>query len=189
MKIWKDLFKIPNLLSLYRLFLGMVFPFLWKLGISHKILLILIGTAILSDTFDGNIARIFHQKTQLGKILDPLADKVFINTLFIILYLDNYISLFFLFVILVRDLAILLGGALLYFKYSYQTQLSPTYLGKTCTVFQLVFLFLYFIHLFIKPLNIFFLSIFSQLVIFFTLLSGFHYAFLFWKLSTKSPTI
>ena len=100
---WKDLVKIPNLLSLYRLILGLIFPFLWKLEIQDKILLILIGTAILSDTFDGNIARIFHQKTDLGKILDPLADKVFINMLFVLLYLNKNISLSFLSIILIAS--------------------------------------------------------------------------------------
>jgi len=184
---WKDLVKIPNLLSLYRLILGLIFPFLWKLEIQDKILLILIGTAILSDTFDGNIARIFHQKTDLGKILDPLADKVFINMLFVLLYLNKNISLSFLSIILARDIAILSGATLLYFKYPDQVKFSPTYLGKTCTIFQLIFLFLYFVHLFINPLNDLLISIFSQLVIFFTLLSGFHYAFLFWKSFTKSP--
>jgi len=184
---WKDLIKVPNLLSLYRLILGLIFPLLWKLKIQTQILLILIGTAILSDTIDGNIARILHQKTDLGKILDPIADKVFINMLFILLYLNKNISLNFLLIILIRDLAILSGAIILYFKYPNQINFRPTYLGKTCTVFQLIFLFLYFIHLFVKPINQFLISIFTQLVIFFTLFSGFHYTFLFWKSFIKSP--
>ncbi len=185
---WEDLIKLPNLLSLYRLILGLIFPLLWKIKLQTKILLILVGTAILSDTLDGNIARIFKQKTEIGKILDPLADKVFINMLFILLYLNKYISLSFLSIILIRDIAILSGATILYLKYPDQVRFTPTYLGKTSTAFQLIFLFLYFVHLFISPLNSFLISLASQLVIFFTLLSGFHYAFLFWKSFIKSPT-
>jgi len=184
---WKDLFKLPNLLSLYRLILGLIFPFLWLKKVQPKILLLLIGTAILSDTFDGNIARIFQQKTDLGKILDPIADKVFINMLFVLLYLNKNLSLTFLLIILGRDIAILSGATILFLKYPGQINFKPTYLGKTCTVFQLLFLFLCFINLFIKPIDEFFIFLFSYAVIFFTLLSGFQYAFLFLKSFTKSP--
>ncbi len=183
----KDLTKLPNILSLYRLTLGLTFPLLWKIKLPTKIFLILIGTAILSDSLDGNIARVFKQETDFGKILDPLADKVFINMLFILLYLNKYISFSFVSIVLIRDLSILSGAGLLYLKYPDQIRFTPTYLGKTCTAFQLIFLFLYFVHIFVNPLNSFLISLASQLVIFFTLLSGFHYAFLFWKSFVKSP--
>ncbi|MGC9141829.1 MAG: CDP-alcohol phosphatidyltransferase family protein [Caldimicrobium sp.] len=183
----KDILNLPNFLSLYRFILGLIFPFLWIKKISIKVLLFLIGTAVLSDTLDGNLARILKQKTDLGKILDPLADKVFINMLFVILYLNQNISLFFLLIIFLRDLSILIGGGILLLK-SYQTiDLNPTFLGKACTVFQLVFLFLYFFHLFIKPLNSFLIFGFTQIVIFLTILSGIQYGFIFYTNFTKSP--
>jgi len=184
----KEFLKIPNLLSLYRLFLGLIFPILWIKEINTKILLFLIGTAVLSDTFDGNIARIFKQKTDLGKILDPLADKVFINMLFFLLYLNKNIPLTLLLIIILRDLSIMMGAGFLLLKYSQAVNFSPTYLGKACTVSQLLFLFLYFLHLFIIPLNSTLISAVTQIVIFLTIVSGIHYGFLFYKSFRKFPT-
>ncbi|MEM1668963.1 MAG: CDP-alcohol phosphatidyltransferase family protein, partial [Thermofilaceae archaeon] len=85
MKLEKEIFKIPNLLSLYRLLLSLIIPILWIRGFSPKWLSLLIFSGVISDTLDGNLARILKQKTDLGKILDPLADKAFINMLFFLL--------------------------------------------------------------------------------------------------------
>lgn len=183
----KDFFNIPNLLSLYRLILGFVFPLLWIKKISSQTLLFLIGSAVLSDTLDGNIARLFNQKTELGKILDPLADKVFINMLFILLYLDKKISLGLVLLIIFRDLSILCGGILLLIKHQNLLILNPTFLGKASTVAQLLFLFFQFINLFIKPLNTILIFTMIQIIIFLTLASGLHYAFLFLKSYKTSP--
>jgi cardiolipin synthase len=183
----RDLLSVPNLLSLYRLILGLIFPFLWIEKVDTKILLFLIGTAALSDTLDGNIARIFKKKTDLGKILDPIADKVFINMLFFLLYLNKYISLELFLIIILRDLSILIGAGILFLKYSQEISFSPTYLGKACTVSQLLFLLLYFLHIFIKSLNTSLIFSITQIVIFLTILSGVHYGILFYKSFRKSP--
>ncbi len=183
----KDFLNIPNLLSLYRLILGLFFPFLWMKKVPSHIFLFLIGTAVLSDTLDGNTARLFKQKTELGKILDPIADKVFINMLFILLYLDKKIPLELIFLIIIRDIAILLGGIILFLKYKTFLYFNPTFLGKASTVFQLLFLFFQFINLFIKPLNRILIFTMIQIIIFLTLLSGIHYIFLFWKFLRGSP--
>jgi len=183
----KDFLSVPNILSLYRLFLGLIFPFLWIKRVDTKILLFLIGTAILSDTLDGNIARFFKQKTDLGKILDPIADKIFINMLFILLYLNKNISLTLVLIIIIRDITILTGALFLILKHPNQINFSPTYLGKACTISQLLFLFLYFLHLFIEPLKEFFISTITQIVIFLTITSGFHYMLIFYKSFKKSP--
>ena len=184
----KDFFSIPNILSLYRLFLGLIFPFLWVKRVDTKILIFLIGTAILSDTLDGNIARVFKQRTDLGKILDPLADKVFINMLFVLLYLNKNISLTLVLIIITRDIVILIGALFLLLRYSDQVNFNPTYLGKACTMSQLLFLFLYFLHLFIKPLKEIYIFLITQIVIFLTITSGFQYGLIFYKSFKKSPT-
>ncbi len=183
----KDFLSIPNILSLYRLLLGLIFPFLWIKKVDTLILLFLIGTAILSDTLDGNIARVFKQKTDLGKILDPIADKVFINMLFVLLYLNKNISLNLVLILIIRDITILIGALFLLLKYPNQANFSPTYLGKACTISQLLFLFLYFLHLFIRPLKEIYIFIITQVVIFLTITSGFHYGIIFYKSFKKSP--
>ena len=79
-KNWKrDFFKIPNILSLFRLLLIPVYAGLY-LNATEKYQYILAGTILtiscLTDMIDGKIARKYGMITTLGKILDPLADKL-----------------------------------------------------------------------------------------------------------------
>ena len=79
-KNWKrDFFTIPNILSLFRLLLIPVYAGLY-LNATEKYQFILAGTILtiscLTDMIDGKIARKFSMITTLGKILDPLADKL-----------------------------------------------------------------------------------------------------------------
>lgn len=75
----KNLFKgcltIPNLLSVIRIILVPVFAVLFTNG--HQVAaLIVLAVSGLTDFFDGKIARHFNQVSELGKILDPVADKI-----------------------------------------------------------------------------------------------------------------
>ena len=72
----KDIFTIPNLLSLLRLALVPVYATLY-LKTEHPLLAAMIfAFSCLTDLLDGYIARRFHMISNLGKILDPLADKI-----------------------------------------------------------------------------------------------------------------
>lgn len=78
----KDFFTIPNLLTYFRFLMVPVFLVLYLLGTyqENRVLTVLgiaaIALSSLSDMFDGMIARKFNQVTELGKALDPVADKV-----------------------------------------------------------------------------------------------------------------
>lgn len=79
-KNWKrDFFTIPNILSLFRLLLIPVYAALY-LNATEKYQYALAGTILtiscLTDMIDGKIARKYNMITTLGKILDPLADKL-----------------------------------------------------------------------------------------------------------------
>ncbi len=80
MRSIKWVWTVPNGLSLLRLALVPVFAALYLLSNQNPVLLYWsIGALILSglsDLFDGIIARRFHQVTEIGKILDPIADKL-----------------------------------------------------------------------------------------------------------------
>ena len=80
---WKT---IPNLLSFIRILLIPVFAVLFYNGhvIASVVVLALSG---LSDMFDGKIARRFNQVSNLGKMLDPIADKLTIATIAVVLFL------------------------------------------------------------------------------------------------------
>lgn len=117
----KELFDgcltIPNLLSLIRILLIPVFAVL--LIKDHFIAaIIVIIVAELTDLLDGKIARKFNQVSALGKLLDPIADKlsqISIVIVLIVKYWDNAIKYLFMFFI-VKELLMLIGGALLLSK-------------------------------------------------------------------------
>lgn len=117
----KNLFKgcltIPNLLSVIRIILVPVFAYLFLND--HQIAAII--TLVVSgstDLFDGKIARRFNQVSELGKILDPVADKITQITIAIILFISfrdaqssliNAFGWIFL-VFLIKEALMVLGG-------------------------------------------------------------------------------
>lgn len=117
----KELFTgwntIPNWLSFVRIALIPVFAILFVNG-QELIAVIVMIFAALTDLFDGKIARKYNQVSNLGKILDPVADKLSQVAIVIVLlysYWDNPIKyLFFFFVI--KELLMLLAGVLLISK-------------------------------------------------------------------------
>ncbi|MCM1115600.1 MAG: CDP-alcohol phosphatidyltransferase family protein [Clostridium sp.] len=105
---------IPNWLSFIRI---AAIPFFIVLFLKGKILaaVILMICAALTDLFDGKIARKYNQVSNLGKILDPIADKLSqmaIVVVLIVTYWDNAIKYLFMFFI-AKEVIMLLGGALL----------------------------------------------------------------------------
>lgn len=117
----KDLFKgcwtIPNLLSFIRILLIPVFAYLFYND--QKIAAVaVLAISGLSDTFDGQIARRFNQVSALGKVLDPVADKLTQITIAVMLLIDfrnaenNLIRAFgwvFL-VFLIKEAVMIIGG-------------------------------------------------------------------------------
>lgn len=78
--MWKKkIFTIPNILSLFRIILAVIFlDISVKFGIAEKrsTLLIILVISGITDFLDGQIARRFDMVSDLGKILDPIADKL-----------------------------------------------------------------------------------------------------------------
>lgn len=89
--LFKGCLTIPNLLSLMRIIIIPFFAVLFYKGeiVAALILLFISG---LSDFFDGKIARKFNQISALGKILDPVADKLTQITLAVMLYIEFRIA-------------------------------------------------------------------------------------------------
>ncbi|HEX3073179.1 MAG TPA: CDP-alcohol phosphatidyltransferase family protein [Ignavibacteriales bacterium] len=111
---FKELFTPSNLLSLLRLFLSIP---LWlsldKIGESYNyryITVLICLFAFVTDFLDGYLARRFNQITEMGKIIDPLADKVAMGVVVIKMYLLKELPEYYIFMILGRDLIIFLGG-------------------------------------------------------------------------------
>ncbi|MFP4527621.1 MAG: CDP-alcohol phosphatidyltransferase family protein [Candidatus Kapaibacterium sp.] len=109
MKQLKKIWTASNLLSISRALLAIPFGIAlwneaiwWTLGIGFA--------AGLTDYLDGRFAREFDETTELGKILDPAADKIFIAVAVVILLLMGRLPLWFVGLIVGRDLLIALGG-------------------------------------------------------------------------------
>jgi cardiolipin synthase len=96
-----------------------------------------IATAILAlsyitDILDGYIARRKNMVTELGKILDPLADKVTQLAVVIVLLLKGYIPAFVVIILLVKELIQISGG--IYIKIKLKAQMPPANIfGKIST--------------------------------------------------------
>jgi CDP-diacylglycerol--glycerol-3-phosphate 3-phosphatidyltransferase len=107
-RIW----TISNILSLLRL--GLAAPIITLLlrndPSDRPLVAALIVAAAASDFFDGLVARRLHQVTDLGKIIDPVADKVAIGGAAIALAILGRIPVWFLVAALLRDIVILSGG-------------------------------------------------------------------------------
>jgi cardiolipin synthase len=112
MKLSAELKSIPNMLSILRLILVPVFLLL-LLSDNYISALIVLAFASFTDWLDGQIARRFNQITQLGKILDPMADRLFIFATLIGLTLNGNIPWWLAVVIVLRDVLLAVGTPIL----------------------------------------------------------------------------
>lgn len=108
MALSKQEFNIPNALSALRLLLVPVFLYLLLTEQLVAALLVLLAAGA-SDWLDGYIARRFNQITQLGKILDPAADRLYIFATLIGLTVNGNIPAWLAIVVIARDVLLLLG--------------------------------------------------------------------------------
>ena len=108
-----EIFTIPNVLSFLRIFF--VVPIYYFLSINQNMTAVwFVLIALLSDWLDGFIARRTNRITTLGKVLDPLADKINTAGGFIALALYQGFPLWMAAIIVLRDLAIIIGSVIIY---------------------------------------------------------------------------
>lgn len=72
----KEIFSIPNIMGYFRILLIPVFCYLYIAAGEYLYASVVVLISSLTDMFDGKIARRFHMVTDLGKALDPVADKL-----------------------------------------------------------------------------------------------------------------
>jgi cardiolipin synthase (CMP-forming) len=103
----------------------------WRLAFA------LLWIAGVSDGLDGLLARVLEQRTKLGLYLDPIADKLLLSTLFVVLTHVGAIPRYVTVLVLSRDLGILLISTLL-FATNTLRDFRPSKLGKLNTVVQIL---------------------------------------------------
>src|SRR5450756_1908597 len=104
----REIFNLPNTISLIRI---SVVPFLFILLTSpgefwSLILAILFAVASITDMLDGFLARKYNMITTMGKFLDPLADKLIINSAMILMIPIDRIETWIVVIIIMRDLIV-----------------------------------------------------------------------------------
>ena len=108
----KEIFTTSNLLSFARFFLAIpILYFLHKnTGYGNVMALVFILLAVVTDFLDGYFARRLDQVTDLGKIIDPLSDKIAIAAVVLFMTIWRGIPIWFLVIVFARDLVILTCG-------------------------------------------------------------------------------
>ena len=130
MKKYGENINIPNGLTVLRILLIPVFTVLYIRGyvIASFVVLALSG---LTDLLDGIIARHFHQITDLGKLLDPIADKLTQVAIALCLSFYNHLVIPFFVILVVKEFLMMLGGAKLLHSGKRPTQAK--WYGKVAT--------------------------------------------------------
>lgn len=106
---------IPNILSTIRLLLVGVFAFFFA-KTRYLVCLAVFTVAFLTDLLDGYLARRNNWVTDVGKVLDPLADKLMILTALICFYIRGWLPLWILIVVFSKEFIMIIGGLILYKK-------------------------------------------------------------------------
>lgn len=137
---------LPNVLTVFRMALTPVFvsllfyqKFVWAL--------IVFVVAGITDGLDGLLARRFKQQSELGRILDPIADKMMLVTSFVVLSMRGVfptplpkhlpVPFWVTITVISRDIFILVGAAAINMVSGFRA-FQPSFLGKVSTVVQIV---------------------------------------------------
>ncbi|CAN5225892.1 hypothetical protein BH20ACI1_BH20ACI1_02340 [soil metagenome] len=177
---------IPNLLTFLRMVLIPVFATLLFYGLIGWALFVFF-IAGLSDGIDGFVARRFNQESELGTILDPIADKLLMTTAFIILTLPNIfptephlrhlpVPFWVTAAVIGRDVLIIAAAGAINVMTGFRG-FKPSWLGKLSTFVQVLAIGLILIAAVFPSLRSFYLPTVYTTVFALALFSGVHYIF------------
>ncbi len=176
---------LPNVLTVFRMALTPVFvsllfyqKFVWALGA-----FILAG---ITDGLDGLLARRFQQQSPLGRILDPIADKMMLVTSFVVLSMRGVfptplpkhlpVPFWVTITVISRDIFILVGAVAINMVSGFRA-FQPSFLGKVSTVVQIVAVAAVILAAQTRVGTGYYLPTVYTSVFTLTLLSGIHYIF------------
>src|SRR6476660_9762800 len=176
---------LPNVLTIFRMALIPVFVsllFYQKFLFALAIFII----AGITDGLDGLLARRFHQQSPLGRILDPIADKMMLVTSFIVLSMKGVfptpipkhlpIPFWVTITVLSRDVFILVGAAAINMVTGFRG-FQPSLPGKVSTVVQIVAVAVVILAAQTRVGTGYYLPTIYTTVFTLTLISGIHYIF------------
>ena len=174
----------PNLLTLMRICLA---PFLVAAILEghYQLSFILFVAAGLTDALDGFLARWLKQRSMLGHYLDPVADKLLLSTLFLVLLHKGLMPVTVTVLVFGRDVGILLVAALLYAAVG-RREFHPSIFGKANTLAQIAAVAAVLLQQLTSAYWVFvFRLVALDATIVLTIASGLHYA---WLVSRRTGT-
>lgn len=176
---------LPNLLSLARL--AMV-PWLMILLNQQEYVwsLVVFLLAGASDAIDGFIAKHFNAETELGAILDPLADKALLVSCYIMLSVSGYVPFWLMVVVVFRD-AVIVGGYIVMVLSFGSVKMHPLIISKANTVSQISYVVMLLVALSWSINLEFVLMILSIVVLFTSVVSGTMYVYI-WSLKATNSS-
>ena len=132
----EQLRSAPNQLTMLRL---LFVPFATIAIVEERfdVALAIFVFAGITDALDGLLARWLQQRTRLGQYLDPIADKLLLSTMFLVLSATGHIPWRITILVFTRDVGILLVAAVLYITTSIK-EYPPSIFGKANTVAQIL---------------------------------------------------
>jgi cardiolipin synthase (CMP-forming) len=167
----------PNLLTVGRLCLA---PFLVACLIQNRfgIAFTLFVVAGISDALDGVLARVLKQRTTLGQYLDPVADKLLLSTLFLVLMYKGLMPTTVTILVFGRDLGILIVAAIMYAVVG-RRDFGPSIFGKANTVAEVTAVAVVLLNQLVRAEWVAILRLVAlDATIGLTILSGLHYAWI-----------
>jgi cardiolipin synthase len=180
---------IPNILTILRMVLVPVFVSLlfYERFLTALAVFVLAG---ITDGLDGLLARRFNQKSQLGTILDPIADKLLLVTSYVVLSLPQIspqpiprhfpVPFWVTAAVISRDVFIIVGASAINIVTGFKN-FRPSLLGKINTTVQIVSIVLILIAASVPPLRGYLPTVYTT-VFAFAVISGIHYVFFAAKL-------
>ena len=184
-KDWKkDLFTIPNLLSLFRLVLIPVYVSIYLKAedmVDYAIAAGILAVSCLTDMIDGKIARHFNMISTIGKVLDPVADKATQFTLTVCLAVKHPVLWHLAGLFVLKEGFQLIAGIIAFCQGKMLSGALVT--GKVCTCVLFVSLILLVL---LPDLNPKVIDIITLIDSVFMMISFVHYAIVYFK---KSPMI
>jgi len=166
--------NLPNLITIFRILLIPVFINLLIYGYQGWALTVFLA-ASLTDSLDGLIARLTNQRTRLGTYLDPMADKLLLTAAFLTLAILHVIPTWTAVIVVSRDLILILGAVILHMTQA-QQEISPTFLGKSTTAVQLIYVMLILVTTVLQRGAVSLLPVLVVMIAL-TILSGLHYIY------------
>ncbi|KAB1441181.1 CDP-alcohol phosphatidyltransferase family protein [Pseudodesulfovibrio senegalensis] len=169
------IWTIPNLLTIARILLTPVFVMAY-INQRFDLAWALFAVAGLTDALDGFLARVLKQRTRLGAMLDPLADKCLLVASFICLGVQGWLPKWLVVLVVSRDAIIVGGLALLHFwGVDIKSRIHPIWSSKFTTTSQIGLVFFVMIQ---KTFDLSYPAVQSWLIALtaaLTVVSGVHY--------------